>query len=65
MQRILSVETSRNIISTTEVVTKRLCCSVILSVAFFALLGGKWYQITFFYNNFFLRCRIFYGPLRY
>ncbi|EFA06326.1 hypothetical protein TcasGA2_TC009197 [Tribolium castaneum] len=40
MQRILSVETSRSSNVTSEYVTKRLCCSFILTVAFFAVVGG-------------------------
>ncbi|CAH1957612.1 unnamed protein product [Acanthoscelides obtectus] len=42
MQRILSVETSRNSgnAESSEFVTKRLCCSVILTVTFFSLIGG-------------------------
>ena len=41
MQRILSLETSRSSNLTSEFVTKRLCCSFILTVAFFAVIGGK------------------------
>ncbi|XP_018575212.1 uncharacterized protein LOC108914005 [Anoplophora glabripennis] len=41
MQRILSVEASRNTNnSISEYVTKRLCCSVVLTVTFFGFLGG-------------------------
>lgn len=41
MQRILSVETSRNGLYTGgESVSKRLCCSFLIMVAFFGLLGG-------------------------
>ncbi|XP_030763437.1 uncharacterized protein LOC115887998 [Sitophilus oryzae] len=41
MQRILSVETSRRAGgNSSEFVTKRLCCSFLLTVAFFAILGG-------------------------
>ncbi|KAF7266443.1 uncharacterized protein LOC143195955 [Rhynchophorus ferrugineus] len=41
MQRILSVETSRRAgLNNSEYVTKRLCCSFLLTVAFFAILGG-------------------------
>ncbi|XP_019876827.1 uncharacterized protein LOC109604738 [Aethina tumida] len=40
MNRILSVETSRNGVLASEFVTKRLCCSFILTVAFLALVGG-------------------------
>ncbi|KAJ8924415.1 hypothetical protein NQ315_007211 [Exocentrus adspersus] len=41
MQRILSVEASRNTNnSISEYITKRLCCSIVLTVTFFAFLGG-------------------------
>ncbi|XP_066146942.1 uncharacterized protein [Euwallacea fornicatus] len=41
MQRILSVETSRNVNQpTSEFVTKRFCWSFLLTVTFFAILGG-------------------------
>lgn len=41
MQRILSVETSRNNSAEREFVTKRLCYSILFSVAFLFLLAGK------------------------
>ncbi|KAH1007872.1 uncharacterized protein LOC109536887 [Dendroctonus ponderosae] len=41
MQRILSVETSRNVSqANSEFVTKRFCCSFLLTVAFFSIVGG-------------------------
>ncbi|CAH1365681.1 uncharacterized protein [Tenebrio molitor] len=40
MQRIISLEASRSSNLTSEFVTKRLCCSFILTVAFFAVVGG-------------------------
>ncbi|KAJ8962641.1 hypothetical protein NQ318_001034, partial [Aromia moschata] len=42
MQRILSVETSRRGNDAgSEFVTKRFCCSIVLTVAFFGILGGR------------------------
>lgn len=41
MQRILSVETSRNNNTEREFVTKRFCYSILFSVAFLFLLAGK------------------------
>ncbi|CAH0551757.1 unnamed protein product [Brassicogethes aeneus] len=40
MNRVLSVETSRSGALATEFITKRLCCSCILTAAFLAMLGG-------------------------
>ncbi|GJQ78368.1 hypothetical protein Trydic_g22194 [Trypoxylus dichotomus] len=40
MQRILSVETSRNATPTSEFVSKRFCFSILFSIAFLFLLAG-------------------------
>ncbi|XP_044746020.1 uncharacterized protein LOC123307683 [Coccinella septempunctata] len=40
MQRILSLEASRGDFTVSESISKRLCCSFLILVAFFSLLGG-------------------------
>ncbi|CAH1107642.1 unnamed protein product [Psylliodes chrysocephalus] len=40
MQRILSVEIGKNIFESSEYITKRLCCSVVLTVTFLSMIAG-------------------------
>ncbi|XP_028139650.1 uncharacterized protein LOC114333855 [Diabrotica virgifera virgifera] len=40
MQRVLSAEIGKSTMESSEYITKRLCCSIILTVTFFGLIGG-------------------------